>query len=321
MAYIGNQPASAFASTEKQTITGNGTTGPYALTHEVAAATDIACFVNNVRQEPGVAYTVSGNQMTMTGNVASTDDFYVVYLGRVVGTAAHPANSGLAATSGTFSGDITAQNADLTGSLGLGTSTPAKKLTVDGDADFNVALRSSSTRTGIGFYAPGTGSLGNPAGSMLLLSDNTFRMGTASVYGLIMNQSGHVTMPYQPGFLTYAIGAISSPATIVGGTVRHNIGNHYNSSTGAFTAPIQGRYHFTAGLLTSAANARLEMFLRVNGGNIIAGNESVGPNAHGSAVIAVTLNLSANDVVTLFLVSGTMHSGHSNNYFGCHLVG
>ena len=57
MAYIGNQPASAFASTEKQTITGNGTTGPNALTHEVAAATDIACFVNNVRQEPGVAYT------------------------------------------------------------------------------------------------------------------------------------------------------------------------------------------------------------------------------------------------------------------------
>ena len=95
MAYIGNQPASAFASTEKQTITGNGTTGPYALTHEVAAATDIACFVNNVRQEPGVAYTVSGNQMTMTGNVASTDDFYVVYIGRVVGTVNHPANAPL----------------------------------------------------------------------------------------------------------------------------------------------------------------------------------------------------------------------------------
>ena len=137
MAYIGNQPASAFASTEKQTITGNGTTGPYALTHEVAAATDIACFVNNVRQEPGVAYTVSGNQMTMTGNVTGTDDFYVVYLGRVVGTVAHPANSGLAATSGTFTGDLTVDTNTLhvdaaNNRVGVGTASPSEPFHIVG---------------------------------------------------------------------------------------------------------------------------------------------------------------------------------------------
>ena len=148
MAYIGNQPASAFASTEKQTITGNGTAGPYALTHEVAAATDIACFVNNVRQEPGVAYTVSGNQMTMTGNVASTDDFYVVYIGRVVGTVAHPANSGLAATSGTFSGDLTVNtntlHVDATNNrVGVGTTSPAIALETSG----SLAVSDTTTAT------------------------------------------------------------------------------------------------------------------------------------------------------------------------------
>ena len=43
--------------------------------------------MNNVRQEPGVAYTVSGTALTMTGNVASTDDFYVVYQGKAIQTS------------------------------------------------------------------------------------------------------------------------------------------------------------------------------------------------------------------------------------------
>ena len=159
MAYIGNQPASAFASTEKQTITGNGTAGPYALTHEVAAATDIACFVNNVRQEPGVAYTVSGNQMTMTGNVASTDDFYVVYIGRVVGTVNHPANAPLSATTGTFSGDLTVDTNTLkvdstNNRLGIGTDSPSKVLDVrDNDA---TGTTTSSNRVAL-FATNGTG--------------------------------------------------------------------------------------------------------------------------------------------------------------------
>ena len=165
MAYIGNQPASAFASTEKQTITGNGTTGPYALTHEVAAATDIACFVNNVRQEPGVAYTVSGNQMTMTGNVASTDDFYVVYLGRVVGTVAHPANSGLAATSGTFSGDLTVDTSTLhvdaaNNRVGVGLTTPERVLHVNAGTNNNCALF-ESTDANADIYLQDSGATGN----------------------------------------------------------------------------------------------------------------------------------------------------------------
>ncbi len=77
---------------DKQTITGNGGAS-YTLTHSVANAQEIEVFVNNVRQEPGVAYTVSGTALTMTGNVASTDDFYVIYQGKALQTTVPPDDS------------------------------------------------------------------------------------------------------------------------------------------------------------------------------------------------------------------------------------
>ncbi len=108
MSYLGNTPAARFSAMAKQTITGDGGTG-YTLTHAVGNEQEIEVFVNNVRQEPGSgkAYTVSGTTLTMTGNVASTDEFYVVYQGKAQQTATHPPTFPLTATTGTFSGDVT----------------------------------------------------------------------------------------------------------------------------------------------------------------------------------------------------------------------
>jgi len=83
MGYIGNSTSASYTSLDKQTITGNGGAN-YTLTHAVANEQEIEVFVNNVRQEPGVAYTVLGTALTMTGNVASTDDFYIVYQGKAL---------------------------------------------------------------------------------------------------------------------------------------------------------------------------------------------------------------------------------------------
>ena len=92
MGYVGNQTTNAYTSITKQDITGNGGTA-YTLDHAVANANEIEVFVNNVRQEPAVAYTVSGTSLTMTGNVAASDDFYVVFQGKAVGTVVPPDDS------------------------------------------------------------------------------------------------------------------------------------------------------------------------------------------------------------------------------------
>ena len=89
MGYIGNQTSNSYTSLDKQTITGDGGAS-YTLDHAVANEQEIEVFVNNVRQEPSVAYTVSGTALTMTGNVESSDDFYVVFQGKAIQTVVPP---------------------------------------------------------------------------------------------------------------------------------------------------------------------------------------------------------------------------------------
>ena len=56
---------------------------------------DIEVFVNNVRQEPLDAYNVAGTALTMTGDVETTDDFYVVFQSRASASVVHPPESPL----------------------------------------------------------------------------------------------------------------------------------------------------------------------------------------------------------------------------------
>ena len=96
MGYIGNQTSNAFTSITKQDLT--GVTGSpakrgFTLDYAVANANEIEVFVNNVRQEPAVAYTVSGTGLTMTGDVETTDDFYVVFQGKAIQTTVPPDDS------------------------------------------------------------------------------------------------------------------------------------------------------------------------------------------------------------------------------------
>ena len=105
MGYIGNPPVGTFSSVSYQDLTGGSGTG-FTLDYPVGSANEVEVFVNNVRQEPGVAYTVSGTTLTMTGTIASTDDFYVVFQSKAQQTATHPSGNNLQAVDGTFSGTV-----------------------------------------------------------------------------------------------------------------------------------------------------------------------------------------------------------------------
>lgn len=93
MGYVGNQSGSGYSSVPaKQDLTG-ATGTSLTLTHAVANDENIDLYINNVRQEPGTAYTVAGTTVSLTGSVVSTDDIYVVYNSLVLQTTVPPDNS------------------------------------------------------------------------------------------------------------------------------------------------------------------------------------------------------------------------------------
>ena len=93
MPFIGNQPAEAFSSFQKQDFTTSATTS-YTLDHPVSNQNEIALFINFVRQEPTTAaYTASGTSLTLTSATTSSDDMYCVYLGKAVQTVNPPNGS------------------------------------------------------------------------------------------------------------------------------------------------------------------------------------------------------------------------------------
>ena len=133
MAYNGVQPSSVFTGTgAKDVFDGDGSTTAFTLSKAVTLTTDIEVFVGNVRQEPSVAYTVSGVTLTFTGTPASgTGNIYVVHqnsnLGSVgltsglafTGTTV-TASSAITGTTITGSGDVTGTTLNATGDTAAG---------------------------------------------------------------------------------------------------------------------------------------------------------------------------------------------------------
>jgi len=106
MGYVGNQQTEGFSSIPaKQDLTGASGTS-LTLSHAVASAEGIDLFINNVRQEPTTAYSVTGTAVTLTGSVVATDDIYVVYNSLALQTTVPPDAS--VSTAKIIDGSVTA---------------------------------------------------------------------------------------------------------------------------------------------------------------------------------------------------------------------
>ena len=121
-------------------------------------------------------------------------------------------------------------------------------VTISRDAsEYGLELRSTGTRSGLVLATPNSGN--TIKGSLLLLTDNTLRLGTQSVYNIHMNQSGHNTMPNQPYMRCYGNygGMASNHGTTADPWNYWAVGSSsgITHSNGVFTVPTTGRYLIT----------------------------------------------------------------------------
>ena len=80
MPYIGTAAQGSFGTGTKDRFSGNNSSTAFTMSRSVGNANDIDVFVENVRQEPSIAYTVSGSTLSFTGTPATgSNNIYVVH--------------------------------------------------------------------------------------------------------------------------------------------------------------------------------------------------------------------------------------------------
>ena len=107
MPYLGNGPATAYTSTTKDSFSGDGSTTDFTMSKS-ANVNAVRVVVENVVQNPTVAYTCSGTTIAFTSAPPTgTNNIYVVHLGPPAATIAPPTTINNATT---FTGGVTFKN-------------------------------------------------------------------------------------------------------------------------------------------------------------------------------------------------------------------
>ena len=82
---MGKEAAAGQTETVKDSFNGDNSTTAFTMTQSVGSPNQIDVFVDNVRQEPTTAYTVSDKTITFTGTPATgTNNIYVVIYVRML---------------------------------------------------------------------------------------------------------------------------------------------------------------------------------------------------------------------------------------------
>jgi hypothetical protein len=220
------------------------------------------------------------------------------------------------------------------GRVGIGTASPWGKFNVvDGtNKSFVVQDAGISDTIELTNYSTG-GGLRNIAftSSTLIFNTGTAGGGTATER-MRINSSGVVTTPSQPAFRAYnsvnGFWYVNNNDTLIFDATEYNIGGHYNTSNGRFTAPVAGVYQFNFYTIVYGNLQNGAISLRKNGGAPTSGH-----NIHFSpyytsvswsnVVYTTSLYLNAGDYIFLINSTGIQIPIHGDDWssFSGYLVG
>lgn len=249
---------------------------------------------------------------------------------------------GLVNTSIEDNGNATAITIDSSENVGIGITNPsdyyAENLVVGAADEGGITIESGATEKTYLMFAQGTsgqsayrGFIGYDHNTSLEIMNVAssgvlnFITGSSQIERMRIDASGRVTMPSQPTFNAYRNVnnyVFTSEGTFLCNATRHNVGNHFSTSTGRFTAPVAGVYHFTFHTIyySTISNGSVQLFKNGSG---LAGTHTHFSSNQSSVwnhvVIATTVSLNANDYIEPYNSSGsavTLHGGTWNHFAG-----
>ncbi len=151
-------------------------------------------------------------------------------------------------------------------------------------------------------------------GAATLYHDNSAKLATTSTG---ISVTGRVTMSNQPAFRAFGNnqGAISSGEFTGYHSTNFNIGNHFSTSSGRFTAPVAGVYFLRCDFRSNQSQGSGNMFIdiSVNASNTVCRHEEAGSSFNAlHQTVAGLWYMNAGDYASI-LVGGGGSNFHPDN--------
>lgn len=214
----------------------------------------------------------------------------------------------------------------LGGNVGIGTTAPVGKLTIESNASVNNQfLNFNNTETN------------NVRNWSMGISDGS--LGTFRIYDLTANQermridsSGIVTMPNQPAWRLQPnfTSNSSNSAHYIPFAQTNTHGTFITlatvNSAGRVTVPVTGKYSISACFRAENSVSDSELSIFINGSKLQRGGIWYNPQPYENISISGTFHLSANDYIDIRIEGGIASTGYNGyndvlTFFHGHLIG
>ena len=212
--------------------------------------------------------------------------------------------------------------------VGIGTATPTQATLHVAGGNVPARFEGNTATTYVQFGASATTNYGQIA-----MNGNDMTLRTAYTDRMTIDSNGYVTKPNQPSFMARNHGQVANNAnyvatgvTMICYTIDHNVGSHYSTSNGRFTAPIAGRYHFgySIGIVRLNNGETIYPYFVKNGTQIhyqYYQNNS-GGDFYGPISASCTFSLAANDYLSITIGgTGDWYAGAQETIMYGYLIG